>query len=152
LALDYTLFINAVVEPSAAARALIPDAPLRDCRPDLMRASLDAVSLSLRAVPEDYAPPLVVDETLGLRTRLILSFRLDKERQREARRTTIRIVDRALRTWAADAALLFNHERVLLLRRAGNLKLNVVAAWWKDSSNLELIRAPYTMEELPDVV
>lgn len=124
MALDYTLHLDAELSPVAllrsACRSLGLAPTLRD-EPLVSHAAPDMILTAMRTGASRHS---ILEEELGIRPRIDLSFRLDKERRFEARRRMLQVCSDALGTLAGDAALLFDGEYVLLLRRAGRLVIH----------------------------
>ena len=97
----------------------------------------------------------IMREGFDLDIRRQIAFRVDLSAYNEAEgyegvKTIVTTSLHVLEQGFFDAALLFNGESPVLLRRSGKLILNKSKGFWRPCM-LSLIKTPYTLEDLPNL-
>ena len=97
----------------------------------------------------------IMREEFDLDIRHQISFRVDlsaynEEEGYEGVKTIVTTSLHVLEQGSFDAALLFNGESPVLLRRSGKLILNKSKGFWRPCM-LSLVKTPHTLEDLPSL-
>ncbi|MCP3104775.1 hypothetical protein LZ198_38510 [Myxococcus sp. K15C18031901] len=152
MSLDYNFRIDTALTPERVLAVACDALGLK--QPDASRPGDDAAipgpGFLFAAGPVARESQTLMKEELGISPSVDLQFWVDAEQRHTAITVLLRGVLTILRQESGDAVLLFGGENVLLLRQAGNLRLDSSTGIWTPE-RLALAHMPYVTQPLPNL-
>lgn len=148
MALEYTLSLDSALDPEGLLRACeqaLGLSPKPRIPGDIVERNAPGMFLT-----GAFAAPMereVLEDELGIRPRVTVTFRLDKEVRHAARLRMLRATADLLTRIPGDAALVFNGDFVLLVRRDGRVLVNASDDLF-DPDELAALDLPYERAHL----
>jgi hypothetical protein len=152
MALNYSLSICSELEPLEVLTAILNETNLginfnNDTINDGISATGDGISVHTSKI--GIESKAILKEELGISQDISIIFRLDRhERWKSSRNIMLQAVSAILNNFPGDAALLFNSENVILLRRSGRITLNTGLGFWTDDC-IEILNINHEMDDIP---
>jgi hypothetical protein len=152
MTLNYSLSIWSTLEPPEVLAAILNEGNLGvNSNDDTRDYGIDAAwgGISVHVSNLGVESKDILKEELGISQNLSIVFRLDRhEGWKHSRNIMLQSVSIILNGFPGDAALLFNGEDVILVRKSGKLILNSGLDFWTNEC-LGLLGIKHEMDDIP---